>query len=250
MTPAVIGRRKESLTMNTRLSRAHRLTVASAILLAHLGTAPLVAGQAPLLSPAQASAGAGLAPLAPAATIFVNTPADELNRDGDCSLREAIRAANLNASVDACAAGSGVDTISLPDGTYLLTRSGSDDTAAAGDLDLNSPLTINGGGSPDTLIDGNQIDRIFDIAPGVTIRLNNLTVRNGAGGVRDGGAIHNAGTLYLTNSNIRSSLTDGRGGGIYNVGLLQLTNSHVPRTGPARMAGVAGSTTAARAAPP
>ena len=35
------------------------------------------------------------APLAHAATITVNTTTDELNTDGDCSLREAIRAARL-----------------------------------------------------------------------------------------------------------------------------------------------------------
>ncbi len=46
-----------------------------------------------------------------AALIIVNTTADELNSDGDCSLREAIQAANTNARVDACTAGSGDDTI-------------------------------------------------------------------------------------------------------------------------------------------
>ena len=37
--------------------------------------------------------------------IVVNTADDEDNSDGDCSLREAVRAANTNAAVDACAAG-------------------------------------------------------------------------------------------------------------------------------------------------
>jgi CSLREA domain-containing protein len=45
-----------------------------------------------------------------AATITVNTTADELNRDGDCSLREAIQAANTNAAVDARPAGSSTET--------------------------------------------------------------------------------------------------------------------------------------------
>ncbi len=63
-------------------------------------------------------------------TILVNTLTDELNNDGDCALREAIRAANLDAAVDACAAGSGADTIVLQSGvTYTLTRAGADDTA-------------------------------------------------------------------------------------------------------------------------
>ena len=44
---------------------------------------------------------------AQAATINVNTADDELNTDGDCSLREAIRSANLDTAVDACNAGAG-----------------------------------------------------------------------------------------------------------------------------------------------
>jgi CSLREA domain-containing protein len=39
-------------------------------------------------------------------TIGVTTTEDELNSDGDCSLREAIQAANTDSAVDACAAGS------------------------------------------------------------------------------------------------------------------------------------------------
>ena len=42
---------------------------------------------------------------AKAATITVNTTADELNDDEDCSLREAIQAANTNTDVGACPAG-------------------------------------------------------------------------------------------------------------------------------------------------
>jgi len=60
-------------------------------------------------------------PAARAAAINVNTPDDELNGDGDCSLREAIQAANTDAVVDACAAGSGADTIDVPAGTYTVT---------------------------------------------------------------------------------------------------------------------------------
>lgn len=61
---------------------------------------------------------AALAPAAHAAFITVNTLDDELNNDGDCSLREAVQAANTNVAVDACRAGQntggGLDTIILP----------------------------------------------------------------------------------------------------------------------------------------
>ena len=61
-----------------------------------------------------------------AADITVNTTDDELNSDGDCSLREAIQAANTNSSVDACSAGaSGLDTITLPAGTFVLSTTDS-----------------------------------------------------------------------------------------------------------------------------
>src|SRR5436309_2249699 len=46
------------------------------------------------------------------ATITVNTTADTVAADGFCSLREAIQAANTNASVNECSAGAaGMDTI-------------------------------------------------------------------------------------------------------------------------------------------
>ena len=41
--------------------------------------------------------------MAPSTT--VSTTNDELNADGDCSLREAIQAANTDTGVDACPAG-------------------------------------------------------------------------------------------------------------------------------------------------
>ncbi len=43
--------------------------------------------------------------------ITVLSARDELNQDGDCSLREAIQSANQDQSFDACEAGSGADII-------------------------------------------------------------------------------------------------------------------------------------------
>ena len=48
--------------------------------------------------------GAGVSP-ADAATIVVDTTADEQNTDGDCSLREAVVAAVANIVRDACPSG-------------------------------------------------------------------------------------------------------------------------------------------------
>ena len=78
-------------------------------------------------------------------TFTVNTTDDELNSDGDCSLREAIQAANTDSAVDACPAGSGGDTITLPAGTYTLAIAGmGEDNNATGDLDILNNVTING----------------------------------------------------------------------------------------------------------
>src|SRR3989344_1698657 len=66
-----------------------------------------------------------------AANITVNTTADELNSDGDCSLREAVQSANTDTAVDGCTAGSGTDTIIVPAGTYTLSIPGAGENANA-----------------------------------------------------------------------------------------------------------------------
>ncbi len=88
------------------------------------------------------------APAAAAAPIPVNTTVDELNADGDCSLREAIIAANWDGAVDACSAGGGADMINVPTGTYTLSLGGvSNDSGLDGDLDLSGSVTIAGSGA-------------------------------------------------------------------------------------------------------
>ncbi|HKJ71482.1 MAG TPA: CSLREA domain-containing protein, partial [Gammaproteobacteria bacterium] len=53
--------------------------------------------------------------------ITVSETADELNSDGDCSLREAVRAANTDSAVDNCNNGTGAVIILVPAGTYQLS---------------------------------------------------------------------------------------------------------------------------------
>jgi len=144
-----------------------------------------------------------------AATMTVTTFADEINNNGSCSLREAIINANSNStsgSID-CAAGinTGVDEIILAAGTYTLSIVGrSEDASLTGDLDITdidtngASLVITGAtdgvsGAPTTIIDANDIDRVFDIfSPGfkdnlaqganfdaVEITLQNLKLING-----------------------------------------------------------------------
>jgi CSLREA domain-containing protein len=154
-----------------------------------------------------------------AATITVDTTADELNVDGDCSLREAIQAANTDSAVDACTGGSGADTIVVSAGTYTLSIAGAgEDANATGDLDITTVLTINGAGAATTVIDGAGLDRVFHILAG-TVELSGLTMQNGsAPDYEGGGGVRNDGTLLLQSCTVSGNRTgyDGTGGGIYN----------------------------------
>jgi len=191
------------------------------------------------------------------ASIIVNTTDDELNSDGDCSLREAVRASNSDIPVDACPAGFGWDTIILSAGTYTLTKEGiNEDAGESGDLDITSDLTIIGGSTQNTVIDGNKTDRIFEIIGPTTFIVNQITLRNGyipiegsfGGGAilnrldgmlilsvvelrenstaKSGGAIYNGGTAHLMSVTLDSNLSSlAFGGGIYNSGSLVVENS-------------------------
>lgn len=152
---------------------------------------------------------------AQAASITVTTTVDELKTNGNCSLREAIRAANLDTRVDACPAGSGSDTISLPAGTFTLAIAGADeDNTLRGDLDIRSNLTIVGAGASKTILDGNRLDRLVDVHTG-TVVIQGVTIQNGRAG--DGGGVRNAGTLTLDSDTVRRNETHSwMGGGILN----------------------------------
>jgi CSLREA domain-containing protein len=153
------------------------------------------------------------APFARAATISVNTTADDNTVNGNCTLREAIRAANLNQVVDACSKGSGADTISLPAGTYVLSLAGAGENAAAtGDLDITDPLTIAGAGKTSTVIYGNGLDRVLDIYDPVNI--SDVTISGGNSGAESGGGIRAAGALTLTTSRVSENASGAGGGGI------------------------------------
>ena len=109
------------------------------------------------------------------ATDYTVTKATDTN-DGlcnaDCSLREAIVAANVNADADRILLGSGLTyTLSLgPFDAFGVVAAGS------GDLDITRALTIEGNGST---VDGAGIDRVFDIQGAFAVTINNLTIKGG-----------------------------------------------------------------------
>ena len=154
------------------------------------------------------------APPARAASITVTTTADELNSNGNCSLREAIRAANTDSAVDTCPSGSGADAILLPYGDY-----------AGGDFAITADLVIAGVGATTSSVRGGCCG--FDIAPGATVELTRLQIFDGhASGADTGGAIRNRGTLRLSDVRIFSNSTaGGDGGAIDNAGTLTIERS-------------------------
>src|SRR5262245_47576702 len=101
-----------------------------------------------------------------ATTISVDSTADDYDQgpNGNCTLREAVVAANGDIAVDTCAAGSGADTIVVPAGTYALSITGAgEDGATRGDLDVTAPATIRGTGQGQTVIDGLQSDHVLHV---------------------------------------------------------------------------------------
>lgn len=169
--------------------------------------------------------GANLIPVAHAGnTIRVNTTRDELNNDGDCSLREAIVAANNNAPEDGCRRGDGADRILIPAGTYDLRRPGANEQdAEKGDLDTQGNLTIIGDGPSRTHILGSAAfgDRIFDVTGGKLV-LRKLRIARGrapddTGGdpTRGGGIVKRFGAdLVLGNVTVSTNKAAGAGGGL------------------------------------
>ena len=138
--------------------------------------------------------------------------------DADCSLREAVIAANVS---------NDSDLIILMAGTYVLSIDGSgEDAAATGDLDVVAPVTISGVDPADTIIDGGGIDRIFDIHSGIVV-ISGVMIYNGDS-VIFGGGIHNEASLTLSNSTISENKANS-GGGIANRGngVITITNSAV-----------------------
>lgn len=164
--------------------------------------------------------------LAQERTMVVTTTDDELNADGDCSLREAIVAVNRGQPVDGCAAGAGTNVIVLTAGIYTLTNAGPDeDAASTGDLDVRASLVLHGDAGGGAVLDGAGLDRVLDVQAGSALTVTNLLIQNGM--TRQGGGIRNAGLLRVEQSTIRGNVAFDDGGGVWSSGGLVLDRSTV-----------------------
>ena len=157
-----------------------------------------------------------------ATTILVTGNVDELDANGVCSLREAIQAANTDAAVDACPAGSGADTIVLHHGLYHL---GGDDPRTQQRLEIASDLTLQGVGT--AWIFGSPPYGTLSIQRG-SVTIANLTIDGRH--TTEGGAVRNAGTLLLRSSFLRGAACFG--GAVFNdsTGILSVTDSVISQS--------------------
>jgi predicted outer membrane repeat protein len=164
--------------------------------------------------------------------------------NGDCTLGEAIAAANTRQAVDSCAAGEEDSTIVLQPGAYTLRVVDKDPQVALGELigsggenglpPIGTNLTIDGNGATILRQGGAPNFRILEVFAG-KVTLKDLTLSNGNAS-RDGeggGGLFVSGPgaeVTLNNVTISSNLSSGAGapgGGIANHGTLVLHDSQV-----------------------
>jgi hypothetical protein len=175
-----------------------------------------------------------------AASVAVTSTAQEAPfiTNGNCTLGEAIQAANTDAPVDACPAGAGADTIVLAAGqTYTLTLPHT--TGFTGDTGvppITSAITIVGDGAILERASGADTPpfRLLSITGG-DLTVTGLTLRNGR--AFEGGAVEvRGGQLTLTDSTVSGNRVDGGSGGalVLSGGQIAITRSLITRSRGAR----------------
>ncbi len=163
-------------------------------------------------------------------TITVTTLADNLTSDGQVTLREAIKAANTDTSVDGSTAGqAGVQNLIVfqPGLTGTISLN-----AGLGQMTITSSLEIQGLGAAGTIIDAQHNSRIFNITSAAgDVTLDSLTLENGKTTADNaaGGAVYSrtAGMLTIQNSTLTGNSTSGAGaygGAIFAGCLTTVTN--------------------------
>jgi CSLREA domain-containing protein len=155
----------------------------------------------------------------------IDSTADDLDPNGNCTLREAIEAANTNAAVDGFAAGEApptVDVIQVSAGVYDLTLQGGpgvEDANQEGELEILEEVDIVGAGADLTAIDGQATERVLDFRVPVSTVLSTLTgveVRNGFAdngvGGGQGGGIQLPGNLFIYSCRITGNTANNSAG--------------------------------------
>jgi predicted outer membrane repeat protein len=148
------------------------------------------------------------------ATFTVSTTLDDVTpANGKQSLREAITRANTSAGADIIVVTAGVLKIAL--------EGAGEDGNATGDFDITDTVTIQGAGAGLTIIDGQQLDRVFDVLgsgpSSIKVVLQGLTIRNGFAAGADGGRIQVANAdLVVRDCIVSGNRASATGGGLSN----------------------------------
>ena len=122
---------------------------------------------------------------APAVELLVDDAADAPDAtpgNGRCD--DALGGCTLRAAIDEVQAGTDLPIVIAPGIDPVLSITGTDDTNAAGDLDIATATSITGNG---TTVDANLIDRAFHVRSGATLTLTGVSVTRGRADT--GGAI-------------------------------------------------------------
>ena len=168
-----------------------------------------------------------LAGTASANTFNVTTTDDDIGAcdPGDCSIREALAAADANP---------GEDTVNVPAGHYLLQHG-----QLVTDPDDSATLNFVGHSARDTIIDANGQSRVYYVNEG-TVNLSHMTITGGVAPGDDPDAPGQGGGIFLNDNQMNldhvavignQALSEpdfgGQGGGIFANEPMTITNSVV-----------------------
>ncbi len=133
---------------------------------------------------------------------------------GECTLRAAVQESNALV-MQTTSPLTRTNVILLPEGHFRFIESPPIATAVgitqdAGRLVILGNTNIRGAGARKTIIDGNDIDRVFEVAANATVSISDLTITRA-----NGSGIYNHGQLTVTRCTITENYS-GYGAGIFN----------------------------------
>jgi uncharacterized delta-60 repeat protein/CSLREA domain-containing protein len=181
---------------------------------------------------------------------FTVTRSDDRNNatcvTGDCSLREAVNAANASGSDDTINFASGLTTVTLTNeivinnaGALTINGLGANNLTIDGGAGTNrifyannatvtiSGITLTGGNGTGAFASGNG-GAIFTGGGSLTLDGVHITGNTATSFGNVGGGVHYFGGIHrITNSTISANTADAGGGGIYNFSSLIIVNSTI-----------------------
>jgi hypothetical protein len=99
----------------------------------------------------------------------------------------------------------------VPDGavvSFTPSLMGQNIVLTSGEILINKDLTISGLGMMDLMVSGNNASRVFQLMPGNTLRLEDLTLKNSTS-ASNGGAVWVKGSLILENVMLQNNFENG-----------------------------------------